>query len=242
MKVKVLLFGLALGIFALTSCENENSSESSEIAITTHNDTIDYCLGVSICNNLKTQGVDTISSAIIAKGFDDIMNGEPMITVEEAGTILNNHFMALQQKNMEIEQQKWEKNKIAGEEFIAKNKDEEGVITLESGLQYKILASGNGKQATINSMVTVHYHGTLIDGTVFDSSVERGEPAQFPVNGVIPGWQEILPLMKIGDKWKVFIPQELAYGQNPRQGGVIEPLMALVFEMELIAVNDAPTE
>jgi FKBP-type peptidyl-prolyl cis-trans isomerase FklB len=168
---------------------------------------------------------------VLAIAFDDVMMEKDLaMSKESADQILNAHFMELQEK-------KYEKNKIAGEDFLKQNKARQGVITLPSGIQYEIMKEGKGKQATINSLVTTHYHGTLIDGTVFDSSVERGEPAQFPVNGVILGWQEIIPLMKEGAKWKVYIPQELAYGDNPRPGGPIEPYMALVFEIELISVD-----
>jgi FKBP-type peptidyl-prolyl cis-trans isomerase len=130
-----------------------------------------------------------------------------------------------------------EKHLEEGIAFLEKNKERKGVITTESGLQYEILVEGDGPKPTDTSSVTVHYHGTLIDGTVFDSSVERGQPASFGVNQVIAGWTEVLQLMPVGSKWKVFIPSEIAYGANPRPGGAIKPNMALIFEIELISID-----
>lgn len=237
MKLKVLLFGLIAGLFVISACNNQNEStgnDSGNVSMTTNEDSVFYCLGISIGNNLKNAGLEYVNTDMLSKGFNDIMGEtEPLIAPEQAEIVLQQYFMELQNK-------KNEKNRTDGEAFLEKNKSEEGVITLENGIQYKVLKSGDGKQADINSTVTVHYHGTLIDGTVFDSSVERGEPAQFPVNGVIQGWQEIIPMMKVGDKWKVFIPQELAYGERVRPGGPIEPFMALIFEIELLDVQDTP--
>lgn len=126
---------------------------------------------------------------------------------------------------------------VESEKFLADNMIRQGVNVTESGLQYEILVEGNGEKPTSESQVTVHYHGTLLDGTVFDSSVDRGEPASFGVGQVIRGWTEVLQLMPTGSKWKVFIPSELAYGANPRPGGAIKPHMALIFEIELISIN-----
>ena len=132
-----------------------------------------------------------------------------------------------------------EKQAIASEEeakYLSENKEKEGVITTESGLQYRIIKSGKGKKAKETDQVTVHYHGKLIDGSVFDSSIERGEPATFPVNGVIPGWVEALQLMSEGDKWELTIPSKLAYGDRGA-GGIIGPGATLIFEVELIKIN-----
>ncbi len=124
-----------------------------------------------------------------------------------------------------------------GISFLEENKKRKGVTTTESGLQYEVLVEGDGPKPTETSSVTVHYHGTLIDGTVFDSSVERGEPAKFGVTQVIAGWTEALQLMPVGSKWKVYLPTEIAYGANPRPGGPIKPNMALIFEIELISID-----
>ena len=127
--------------------------------------------------------------------------------------------------------------KAEGVKFLEENKTAEGVQVTPSGLQYIVLKEGNGEKPTETSTVKVHYHGTLIDGTVFDSSVDRGTPAEFPVNRVIKGWTEGLQLMSVGSKYKFFIPQELAYGAFPREGGVIKPFMPLIFEVELLEVK-----
>ena len=156
--------------------------------------------------------------------------GELIIQADSANKILNTYIQALQQKKLTA-------NLEVGNKFLEENKTKEGVVTLTSGLQYLIMKEGNGPKPGAESKVTTHYHGTLIDGSVFDSSVERGEPASFPVNGVIKGWTEALQLMPVGSKWKLFIPSELAYGANPRQGGPIEPNMALVFEVELLSIK-----
>jgi FKBP-type peptidyl-prolyl cis-trans isomerase len=125
-----------------------------------------------------------------------------------------------------------------GVAWLEENKTRDGVITTESGLQYEILVEGTGPKPTDTSNVTVHYHGTLIDGTVFESSVERGEPVEVNLGNLIYGWTEALQLMPVGSKWKLFIPTELAYGENPTPGGLIEPNMAIIFEVELISIND----
>ncbi len=240
--MKILLFGITSMLILFVACNDKdadkdtNSQGDSNIELTTKEDTVFYSLGVSIGNNMKSLSLEDVNTDILSQGLSDMINDKELaIAPEQAEMILQKYFNDLQVK-------KNEKNKKDGEEFLAKNKEKEGVITLESGLQYKILKSGNGKQATKNSVVTVNYHGTLIDGTVFDSSVDRGEPAQFPVTGVIQGWQEIIPMMRVGDKWKVFIPQELAYGERVRPGGPIEPYMALIFEIELLDVQDSQTK
>lgn len=147
----------------------------------------------------------------------------------------------MQQEEMEAKMAKQreqaESSGKAGVDFLAANKEKEGVITLESGLQYKVLKSGDGESPSLNDTVVTHYRGTLIDGTEFDSSYNRGEPATFPVTGVISGWTEALQLMKVGDKWQLFIPSELAYGANPRAGGPIPPHAALIFEIELLGIE-----
>ena len=132
---------------------------------------------------------------------------------------------------------KIEKNITEANDFFKKNAQKAGVVTLPSGLQYEIMKEGNGPKPKATDTVTTHYHGTLLNGTVFDSSVQRNQPASFPVNGVIQGWVEALQLMPVGSKWKLYIPSELAYGSNPHPGGPIEPHMALVFEVELLSIN-----
>jgi FKBP-type peptidyl-prolyl cis-trans isomerase FklB len=192
---------------------------------------VSYCFGVNIAQNMKQQGMNNISASLLAKGLDDYLTGKTLeINEEEIPSILQEFFKKLQEAQ-------FEGNVAAGKAFLAENAKREGVITLESGLQYEILKEGNGIKPKATDKVTTHYHGTLIDGTVFDSSVNRGEPATFPVNGVIKGWVEGLQLMPLGSKWRLYVPEDLAYGANPHPGGPIEPFATLIFDIELIAIN-----
>ena len=154
---------------------------------------------------------------------------EPKISGADAQKVIQNYFQKQQAKVSEsvIEE---------GKKFLTENSKKVGVVTLESGLQYEIIKSGEGAKPTINDQVTTHYHGTLLDGTVFDSSVERGQPATFPVSGVIKGWTEALQLMTVGSKWKLFVPYDLAYGERGA-GPKIGPYTTLIFEVELISIN-----
>jgi FKBP-type peptidyl-prolyl cis-trans isomerase FklB len=192
---------------------------------------VSYCFGVNIAQNMKQQGMNNIIASLLAKGLDDYLTGKTLeINEEEIPAILQEFFKKLQEAQ-------FEGNVAAGKAFLAENAKREGVITLESGLQYEVLKEGNGIKPKATDKVTTHYHGTLIDGTVFDSSVNRGEPATFPVNGVIKGWVEGLQLMPMGSKWRLYVPEDLAYGANPHPGVPIEPFATLIFDIELIAIN-----
>jgi len=192
-------------------------------------DKISYALGLSIGNNFMSSGIKNIDFESFLKGMQDIVNGnQAAISYEEAQQVLNDYFSKLQDDRLEL-------NLKAGEEFLAINKNRPGVVTLPSGLQYEILKEGNGPKPKVTDQVKCHYHGTLIDGTVFDSSVERGQPATFGVNQVIPGWVEALQLMPVGSKWKLFIPANLAYGKAGA-GQSIEPNSALIFEVEILDI------
>jgi len=190
-----------------------------------------YCIGLSIGNSLATQGLDDIDVQQFVEGVKTVLgNGQARFTPDEANRRIQAYMQAAQAE-------KYSKNKEAGETFLAENAKREGVKTLPSGLQYEVVTAGTGPKPGATSKVTVHYHGTLPDGTVFDSSKQRGTPASFGVNQVIAGWTEALQLMPAGSTWNLFIPQELAYGANPRPGGPIEPFMALVFEVQLLEVH-----
>lgn len=194
-------------------------------------DKVSYCFGVTIAQNMKQQGMTSMNAEILAKGLDDYLKGSKLIVSEdEVPAILQAYFKQLQEKQ-------FEGNILRGKEFLSENSRRKGVITLTSGLQYEILKDGEGPNPRITDTVTTHYHGTLIDGTVFDSSIKRGEPATFPVNGVIKGWIESLQLMKVGSKWRVYVPEYLAYGASPHPGGPIEPYSTLIFDIELISIN-----
>ncbi|WP_340111092.1 FKBP-type peptidyl-prolyl cis-trans isomerase [Maribellus mangrovi] len=188
-----------------------------------------YALGLSISANLIQSGVKQIHPDAFISALKDVFAGvEPQVSPEEANQILE-AFMAQSQDGDAA------KNLEEGLAFLAENAKKDEVTELPSGLQYEILKEGDGEMPTVNDQVKCHYHGTLINGTVFDSSVQRGEPATFPVNGVIQGWVEALQLMSVGSKWKLYVPSELAYG-NRGAGGAIGPNSTLVFEVELLDI------
>ena len=191
---------------------------------------VSYSLGVNVAKSVKNQGLESIDSEAIAQAFTDVFEGNELkISEQESNVILQEYFGKLAQKAQSA-------NVEAGQKFLAENGKRDGVVTTATGLQYEVLAEGSGDSPKETEQVTVHYHGTLIDGTVFDSSVERGQPATFPVNGVIPGWVEALQLMKPGAKYKLFIPSNLAYGERGA-GGSIGPNATLIFEVELISIG-----
>ena len=192
---------------------------------------VSYAVGMSIGESLKAQNLEDIDTKKLSLAMDTIFkNQDPLFTPEEANSIIQAY---LDTKKYAA----YGSLKLEGEKFLKNNKSNKDIQTTESGLQYEIIKSGNGKRPLKTDTVSVHYHGTLIDGTVFDSSVERGTPASFGVHQVIPGWTEALQLMDIGSKYRLFIPQELAYGANPHPGGPIQPFSALIFEVELLEIN-----
>ena len=190
---------------------------------------ISYALGINIGKSLKNSGIQDVSAADFAKGMNDVLSGNALdIPESEARELLNNYFKKLQEERMQ-------KNKTEGKQFLEENAKKQGVVVTESGLQYQILTEGNGEKPKASDRVKVHYHGTLIDGTVFDSSVQRGEPAVFGVTQVISGWVEALQLMPVGSKWRLFIPYKLAYGAQGA-GEMIQPFSTLIFDVELIDI------
>ncbi|WP_321285505.1 FKBP-type peptidyl-prolyl cis-trans isomerase [uncultured Sunxiuqinia sp.] len=188
-----------------------------------------YALGLSVSSNLIQSGVKTIDPSNFMLALEDIFTGkEPKLTPDQANKILQ-EFMEQQQGSQGKE------NLEEGLKFLSENREKEGVIETASGLQYTILEEGDGEKPSPADQVKCHYHGTLIDGSVFDSSVQRGEPATFPVNGVIPGWVEALQMMTTGSKWRLFVPSDLAYGERGA-GGAIGPNSTLIFEVELLEI------
>jgi FKBP-type peptidyl-prolyl cis-trans isomerase FklB len=194
-----------------------------------------YAIGTDIGNNFKRQGLEVDPKALAA-GLTDALAGKSGLTEAEARETLNQFRTQMMEKMQTKQKTDSEKNIKEGETFLAANAKKEGVKVLPSGLQYKVLKSGNGKSPKATDTVKTHYHGTLIDGTVFDSSVERKEPATFAVNQVIPGWTEALQLMKEGDKWRLFVPAKLAYGER-QMGPTITPNSTLIFEVELLSIE-----
>ncbi len=210
------------------SCNVNNKME--KISLDNEIDSVSYSLGVSAGSYYLKQGFDTINTEAFYLGFKSaIKKMELQCSEEESNAILQAFF----QKASEA---KYDDVKKEGEDFLKENAGKEGVVTLPSGLQYKIIKEGTGAKPQLTDKVKVHYHGTLIDGTVFDSSVDRGEPISFPVNGVIAGWTEALQLMPVGSKWKLFIPYNLAYGERGA-GQQIGPFSTLVFEVELLDIE-----
>ncbi|HAB18794.1 MAG TPA: FKBP-type peptidyl-prolyl cis-trans isomerase [Verrucomicrobiota bacterium] len=196
---------------------------------------LSYALGTQIGANFQSKGIEVDPKAVAA-GIADGIAGKNNLSDAELREVMTDFQTQMMAKMQARQQADGEKNAKAGQEFLAANAKKEGVKTTASGLQYKVIKSGTGKTPTAKDTVKVHYHGTLIDGTVFDSSVEKGEPATFPVNQVIPGWTEVLQLMKEGDKWQVYIPSKLAYGEGGA-GGKIGPNSALIFDVELLGIE-----
>ncbi len=231
MNLKSILMGAA-AVAALASCQTGNRSNPT---LTNELDSTSYALGVIIGESNKMQmaqvpGADDLNKDILVAAFEKQLKGDSsvVITPQEAQNILQNYFQSVASKEADA-------NSKAGEEFLAENGKRSEVTTTESGLQYEVLVEGTGEKPTLESTVLCHYHGTLIDGTVFDSSVDRGEPIDFPVKGVIRGWTEALQLMPVGSKWKLYIPSELAYGSQGTQGA-IGPNATLIFEVELLEI------
>ncbi len=206
------------------------ASSALGLPMKTGADSLSYALGLSLAQFYKQQGIKTVNTVMVSRGINDALKGgKTLLTEEQMNLCITNNLEKMKEEKSSV-------NKKAGEDFLAGNKSKVGVVSLPSGLQYQILKEGTGSKPTINDTVKCHYHGTLIDGTVFDSSVDRGQPAEFPVGGVIKGWVEALPLMPVGSKWKLFIPSELAYGNYSPPGSKIGPGSALIFDVELLDI------
>ena len=227
MKGKFFIALLPAVLFYVSSCQQE----IGKVDLKTDHDSVSYIIGHQIGTQMSSSPMTELNVAAVANGMQDAIDELDLFMNEDEANMLITEYMR------KSEESSSEVYIVEGEKFLADNMLRIGVNVTESGLQYEILVEGNGEKPTSESQVTVHYHGTLIDGTVFDSSVDRGEPANFGVGQVIRGWTEVLQLMPTGSKWKVFIPSELAYGANPRPGGAIKPHMALIFDIELISIN-----
>jgi FKBP-type peptidyl-prolyl cis-trans isomerase len=221
---------------ALAGC-NQQSNDNT-VALDDDTKRVSYGMGIGLGERIARESMDVDADAF-ALGMKHAIEGtEPLMTEEEVKTQMETF------KQQQMEKQKADQiaiadeNKLAGETFLSANAEKEGVITLESGLQYSVVTEGTGDIAAISDSVEVHYRGTLIDGTEFDSSYKRGATVSFPVSGVIPGWTEALQLMPVGSKWNLYIPSDLAYGAGGT-GGPIGPNSALIFEVELVAIKEA---
>jgi FKBP-type peptidyl-prolyl cis-trans isomerase len=213
-------------------------SQSSVTALTTAKQKASYAIGMNWGSGLHKQGIEVDAAALI-QGMKDALGGnKTLLTEDEARAALMQLQSEVQAKQQEKTLQEGAASKKEGDTFLAANKSKEGVITLPSGLQYKILKEGTGPKPTAADSVVCNYRGTLINGTEFDSSYKRGEPTTFPVGGVIKGWTEALQLMPVGSKWQLFIPADLAYGARGTPGGPIGPNSTLIFEIELLSIKD----
>jgi FKBP-type peptidyl-prolyl cis-trans isomerase len=202
----------------------------------TQKEKVSYSLGADVARNFKRLGIE-VDVDLLVKGLRDSFAGEKLLmTQAELRETMNTFQAELRQKQIEATRVAAENNKTAGDAFLAENKAKEGVVTLPSGLQYKILKAGDGKTPTDANTVECQYHGTLIDGTEFDSSYSRGQSATFKLSGVIPGWREALKLMPVGSKWQLFVPPQLAYGERGA-GRDIGPNATLIFEVELVGIR-----
>jgi FKBP-type peptidyl-prolyl cis-trans isomerase FklB len=207
------------------------------MTLTTQKDKLSYAIGMNIGQGMKKDGVE-VDPRILEQGLKDALAGtKPLMTDAEAQTVMTEFRTAMMKKKQEEAQRVSESNKQAGQQFLAANKTKEGVVTLPSGLQYKILKEGTGPKPTATDTVTVNYRGTLIDGTEFDSSYKRSEATTFGVNQVIKGWTEALQLMPVGSKWQLFIPSDLAYGERS-PGAEIGPNSTLIFDVELLSIKE----
>ena len=232
------LTGVIIVSSGLLACSQQGSDTAP---LETLQQKASYSYGVDVAVRLKQQGVELDANAL-NRGIADAYNGKELALNDEERLQAKSSFQE-ELRNSLMKKQETVKadNLAAGKAFLEANAKKEGVITTESGLQYKILTTGDGKQPKETDTVTTHYRGTLIDGREFDSSYKRNKPATFPVKGVIPGWTEALQLMHVGDKWQLFIPSELAYGEAQRSE-LIQPNSTLIFEIELLGIKESDSE
>jgi len=232
--------GWITGLIILLSFSSMAYAEEAA-SLKTQKDKISYLIGRDAGSNLKKQSID-VDPDIFMRGFRDELSGnKSSLSDDETRETMAAFKEEMMKKHQEELKKVTEKNKKEGEAFLAENKKKEGVVTLPSGLQYKVIKEGDGQTPKETDTVTVNYRGTLLDGTEFDSSYKRNEPATFPVKGVIPGWQEALQLMKTGSKWQLFVPAGLAYAERGA-GNVISPNSTLIFEVELLSIGEPSGE
>ena len=219
-----------------TAPKRPAAKAQSPLILKTAKDKASYAMGMNFGVGLRKQSVD-IDPAILARGLKDAFtNGKTLLTEDQARAVITQLQNDMRKKQQELAQQLGDANKKEGAAFLEANKTKEGVVTLPSGLQYKVLQEGTGPKPAATDTVVCNYRGTLLDNTEFDSSYKRGQPVSFPVTGVIKGWTEALQLMPVGSKWQVFVPAELAYGDRGA-GGQISPNATLIFEVELLSIQ-----
>ena len=212
------------------------AAQAGEVTLKDQKDKASYGIGVDMAKTLQQMGADINAEALIMGIRDALANRKLQMSDEELGAVMNKFQADMRQKQAAVQRTSGEANKKAGDAFLAENKGKPGVVTLPSGLQYKILKEGTGKKPTESDTVECNYRGTLINGTEFDSSARHGQSVSFTLKDVIPGWREALKLMPVGSKWQLFVPPQLAYGDRG-VGGQIGPNSTLIFEVELLAVT-----
>ena len=240
MNKSVALLLSAAVLVGVSGCGDE-SKETVEApkapALQSDVEKFSYSVGVLMATDMKTKGISDLNEAAMGMAIRDVIDGKPLqLTEDQMAAVLEQAAQKLMTERTAKAKLEGESAKAAGEKYLAENKVKEGVVTLSSGIQYKVLTEGKGDKPTLESTVVAHYQGSLIDGTVFDSSYERGAPATFALGRVVKGWQEVLPLMPIGSKWQVVIPSEFAYGETgapPKIGGN----EALLFDIELVEIK-----
>jgi FKBP-type peptidyl-prolyl cis-trans isomerase FklB len=221
---------------ASTTKTTTGANAAAPVTLKTDYEKQSYAMGMNLGLGLHHQGM-TLDPALVARGMKDAMTGgKTVLTEDEARTAVQQLQSSVREKMEAKTKEAGVENRKQADEFLAANKSKDGVMTTPSGLQYKILTAGNGPKPTASDTVSCNYRGTTIDGKEFDSSYKRGQPAQFPVGGVIKGWTEALQMMPVGSKWELFIPPDLAYGDRPPQGADIGPGDALIFELELLSI------
>lgn len=228
-KYCFVVFTLGIGILAAAQTKKTAPTKAPPLLLKNASDSFSYAMGLSMASFYKQQGVSQVNTAIINKAINDAMKpgNVPLLSEDQINSTISNYLQ-------KISSQKASGNKKAGEAFLAANKTKPGVITTASGLQYQILKEGTGPKPAASDKIRCHYHGTLINGTIFDSSVDRNQPIEYPVSGFVSGWIEALQLMPVGSKWRLFVPSNLAYGDQPN--GQIPGGSVLIFELELLDI------
>ncbi|GGA87558.1 FKBP-type peptidyl-prolyl cis-trans isomerase [Puia dinghuensis] len=239
-----LCLSAGLSVFAQTAktttpahkAPTASTTVTSVSTLKTNQDSLSYAIGLSVARFYKQYNITNINTAEVTRAINDVnKKGKLLLTEEQADACIRAFMMKRNAEMQAVNSEKASANKKLGQDFLAANKNKPGVVSLPSGLQYQIIKAGTGPKPAITDQVKVHYHGMLIDGRVFDSSIERGEPIELAVNGVIPGWTEALQLMPVGSKWKLFIPSNLAYGDQ-QAGQMIAPGSTLIFDVELLDI------
>ena len=232
-RISVILIAAATSL-VMVSC---NNNDNAKVELKNFDDSLSYAIGMRLYDMYEGDNLNKeTDSTIVLKAFTDKMNKKEILTAEEEEATIMTFFTKKQEEQQREQAKQYESTKAEGENFLAENAKRPEVKTTASGLQYEVITEGKGQKPTETDIVKVHYKGTLIDGTVFDSSYDRGEPTEFPLNGVIRGWTEGLQLMSVGSKYKLYIPYQLAYGERGA-GGVIQPYSALIFDVELLEIK-----